>query len=208
MKVAVKTLFKNTDLTKALPWILIVAGVIGLLCSLNLTIDKMEILKDPHYKAICDINPVISCGSVMNSKQAELFGFDNSFLGLSAFTVLITTGFTLLAGAKLKRWYWSGLQKGTMLGVIFVHWLIYNSLFRIHSLCPFCMVIWTITITTFWYVTLYNIQERHLVLHGRLAKAASFARRHHADIIILWFLIILGLILKQFWYYYGPKLGF
>ncbi len=200
--------FKGTTLTKALPWILIIAGTVGLLCSFNLTVDKMEVLKNPNFKPICDLNPVLSCGSVMDSKQAEAFGFDNSFMGLAAFSVLVTVGVTILAGAKFKRWFWLGLQAGASGGVLFVLWLAYNSLYRIHSLCPFCMVVWVMTIITFWYVTLYNIQEKHVVLTGRAARVAAFARQHHLDLLILWFLIILGLILNQFWYYYGPKLGF
>lgn len=199
---------RETSLTKALPWILILCGVIGLLCSFILTVDKMEVLKDPNYQPICNINPVLSCGSVMNSKQAEMFGFDNTFMGLAGFAVLITIGAVLLAGAQMKRWFWRGLQAGITGGVLFVHWLMYNSLYRIHSLCPFCMVVWVVVITLFVYITLYNIQHRHIRLKERFVPAYEFARRHHLDIIIFWLLIIAGLILKQFWYYYGPRLGF
>jgi uncharacterized membrane protein len=199
---------RETNLARVLPWILILCGVIGLLCSFSLTVEKMDVLRNPNYHPICDLNPVLNCGSVMNSKQSEAFGFDNTFIGLAAFAVLITVGAVLLAGAKMERWFWRGLQAGVTGGVLFVHWLLYNSLYRIHELCPFCMVVWVITITTFIYVTLYNIQHRHIHLKERFMSAYEFARRHHIDILLLWLLIIAGLILKQFWYYYGPRLGF
>ena len=180
-----------------------VGGVIGLVCSFALTLDEIQLLKNPHYQPSCNLNPIISCGSVMKSAEAHTFGFPNPFIGLAAFAVLITTGVVLLGGAKLKRWYWLGLQAGTFLGVVFVHWLFYHTVYNIHALCPYCMVVWVVVITTFWYVTLYNIQAKHIRLQGRAASVAGFARRHHLDLLLLWFLVIAGLALKHFWYYYG-----
>ncbi|HEY5668306.1 MAG TPA: vitamin K epoxide reductase family protein [Candidatus Saccharimonadales bacterium] len=199
---------RETNLAKVLPWILILCGVIGFMASFTLTVDKMEILKNPNYNPICNINPVLSCGSVMKTKQAELFGFDNSFMGLAAFSVLITVGAAMVAGAQMKRWFWQGLQGGVTFGLIFVHWLILNSLYRIHSLCPFCMVVWVVTITTFVYVTLYNMEHGNIKLKEKHTKAFAFVKRHHVDLVLFWLLIIAALILKQFWYYYGPRLGF
>ena len=46
----------------------------------------------------------------------------------------------------LPRWYWAGLATGTLLGTAFVHWLIFQSLYRIGALCPYCMVVWAVTI--------------------------------------------------------------
>lgn len=199
---------RETNLAKVLPWILILCGVIGFMASFTLTVDKMEILKNPNFNPICNINPVLSCGSVMKTKQAELFGFDNSFMGLAAFSVLITVGAAMVAGAQMKRWFWQGLQGGVTFGLIFVHWLIFNSLYRIHSLCPFCMVVWVVTITTFVYVTLYNMEHGNIKLKEKHTKAFAFVKRHHVDLVLFWQLIIAALILKQFWYYYGPRLGF
>lgn len=194
---------KKLTLEKFLPWLLIVGGTIGLICSFVITYDKMRLLENPQFQPNCNLNPIISCGSVMQSKQGAAFGFPNPWIGLAAFAVLITVGVALLAGAKFKRWFWLGLEAGTILGLAFVHWLFYQSVYSIQSLCPYCMAVWVVTITTFWYVTLYNIQKGHIPLRGWAATAAAFARRHHLDILVLWLLIIAGLILKHFWYYYG-----
>lgn len=199
---------QKITLKKALPWILLIGGAIGLLCAAIITIDKIKLVENPSFKPICDLNPVLSCGSVMQSAQSHAFGFPNSLIGLAAFGILICVGASMLAGAQFKRWYWLALWSGTALGVIFVHWLMFQSLYRIHALCPFCMVVWVVTITSFWYVTLYNIREKHIALKGKLAVAGTFAQKHHLDILILWFLVIAGLILHKFWYYYGPLLGF
>jgi uncharacterized membrane protein len=202
------TLFgKTLSLEKALPWILIIGGAIGILCAAILTYDKIELLRNPSLVLNCDLDPIISCGSVIESPQAEAFGFPNTFIGLAGFPVMVTTGVILLAGmGRLKRWYWLGVQGGVLFGVGFVHWLFYQSVYNLNALCPFCMVVWVVTITMFWYVTLYNIQKGHIKLKGAALKAAGFAQRHHLDILVLWFVTIFALILKHFWYYYGEKI--
>ncbi len=190
-----------------MPYILVICGFIGLVCALVILYDKIELLKNPNFKPNCDLNPIISCGSVMESKQANAFGFPNPFIGVVGFSVVIATGMAILAGAtKLKRWYWLGLQAGTIFGLFFIHWLFFQSVYRINALCPYCMVVWIMTITLFWYVTLYNIQTGVIKLKGTPQKVGYFLRRHHLDILVLWLLIIAAFILKHFWYYYGTYL--
>jgi uncharacterized membrane protein len=193
---------------KILPWLLIICGAIGLAMAAIIMIEKVHLLQDPGFRPGCDLNPVISCGSVMESDQANAFGFPNPLIGLAAFPVLITTGVVMLTGFKPKRWYMIGLQLGTIFGLGFVHWLFFQSVYRINALCPYCIVVWMATITAFWYVLLYNLQMKHLVLKGAWAKFGTFLQKHHLDILILWFLVIFVLIMKHFWYYYGPHLGF
>jgi uncharacterized membrane protein len=201
-----KVFGRTLALQQILPWILIVGGIVGILSSAIITYDEIQLAKDPNFSPACNIDPVIGCGSITKSDQAHVFGFPNQFIGLAGYAVIVTTGVVLLAGAKLKRWYWLGLQLGLTLGILFIHWLITQSLYILGSLCPYCMAVWVATITMFWYVTLYNIQAGHIRLRGRLQKIAFFARRHHLDILVLWFLIIFALILKRFWYYYGDKI--
>lgn len=201
-------LFSTWRLDSVLPWLLVICGTIGLLAAAIILIDKIELIKNPNATFLCDLNPIISCGSIMESNQSHAFGFPNPIIGLAAFPVVIVTGVAMLAGAQLRRWYWLGLQFGTIFGLAFVHWLFFQSVWSINALCPYCMVVWVVTITTFWYVTLYNIEKQYIKLPASLQGAGKFARKHHLDILLLWFLIIAGLILHHFWYYYGPLLGF
>ena len=194
-------------LDKALPWILVAAGIIGLICSFIITYDKLQILSNPAFQPNCDLNPIISCGSVMQSDQANVFGFPNPIIGLSAFAVLLTVGAAMLAGATFKRWFWVGLQAGAVLGVIFVHWLAFQTTFRIGALCPYCIVVWIVTITSFWYLLHYNLAHGHIALRGKAGERIKFfIRRHHLDILLVWLLVIAVVILKHFWYYFGRNL--
>ena len=189
-------------LTQTLPYILIILGMIGLAAAFIILYEKLHILANPNYKPSCSINPIISCGSVMSSKQGSVFGFPNPILGLIGFSVVITTGMALLAGAKLKRWFWLGLQAGVLFGIVFVHWLFYQSVYNIQALCPYCVVVWSAMIPLFWYTTLYNLRERNIPTPKRLKKPVAFMQKYHADILLVWFLIIIGLILEHFWYYW------
>ena len=58
----------------------------------------------------------------------------------------MVTGVLARRQSSLPRWYWVGLAVGTLLGAVFVHWLIFQSLYRIGALCPYCMVVWAVTI--------------------------------------------------------------
>lgn len=175
--------------------LLIVGGLIGLTSAFVLTVEKLALLADPTYVPSCSINPVLSCGSVMASPQAEAFGFPNPLLGLIGFTAVAVTGAALLAGATLPRWYRYGLQAGVTLGALFVHWLAFQSLYRIGALCPYCLVVWATTIPIFWYVTLDNL--RHL--SGRRGRAISRVRQFHGAILTAWVLVIVVAIAARFW---------
>ena len=130
---------KNLTLQKALPWILLVGGIIGYACAFIIMLDKVKLADNPHFIPSCNLNPIISCGSVMKSKQATAFGFPNPFIGLGAFPVVAVVGGAMLAGARFRRWFWLGFVGGLGLGLGFAYWLLFESIYRIHALCPFCL---------------------------------------------------------------------
>lgn len=189
-----------------LPWLLMVSGIIGLLASIMLTYDQVRIWQNPHYQPGCDLNPLISCGSVITSGQGELFHIPGPFFGLITFPVIITIGVAILAGARFKRWFWQGLQAGAAAGVLFALWMFWESLFRIHALCPFCLTVDVVMYVLFWYVTLYNLGEEHIKTPSWLARSVQFSRRHHLDILLVWFLAVAAYTIYHFWYYFGKHI--
>lgn len=194
---------KKRTLTDIFPWLLIGAGSLGLLSAIILTIEKVHLLKNPSANLSCDLNPIIACGSVINTHQASAFGFPNPIIGIAGFAIVLTIGMAMLAGARFKRWFWLGLQLGAIFGVCFVTWLQYQSIYNIGALCPYCMVVWSVTIPTFIYVTLYNLREGHLVLPARLSAIKTFLSKYHVEILVTWYLLIALAILEHFWYYWS-----
>lgn len=194
---------RKWTLKTVLPWLILVCGLIGIAASLALTIERFDALQNPSYRPVCNLNPIFSCSTVSSSDQAHAFGFYNPFLGLIGYSAVATIGIALLAGAKFKKWLWRFIEIGLVFAVGFITWLQFQTLYRIGALCLFCMIAWAATIPLFWYTTLYNLQTGYIKTPKRLERPMAFVRRHHADILIVWFLIIIALILKRFWYYWS-----
>lgn len=185
---------------------MLVCGIIGVLCAGILTVEKIQLIKDPHAQLACDLNPIVACGSVINTSQASAFGFPNPLIGLVGFGMVAVIGAAMLAGATFRRWFWLCVQAGVIFGIVFVTWLQYQSLYVIGALCPFCMVVWSVMIPLFLYVTLYNLRQGHIKVAAKLQPASAFLQRHHGDVLLLWYLVIIGLILNRFWYYWSTLL--
>ncbi|OJZ66725.1 hypothetical protein BRW64_09710 [Mycolicibacterium diernhoferi] len=178
----------------------LIAGVLGLAAAAALTVEKIEILIDPSYIPSCSLNPVLSCGSVMITPQASVFGFPNSLIGIVGFTVVLVTGVLAVARVSLPRWYWAGLAIGTALGTVFVHWLIFQSLYRIGALCPYCMVVWVVTIPLL-------VIAASIALRADTATGVAGALyQWRWSLVALWFTAVLLMILVRFWNYWSTLL--
>nr|WP_221317941.1 vitamin K epoxide reductase family protein [Mycobacterium sp. AZCC_0083] len=175
-------------------WVLI-AGVVGLAAAFTLTIEKIKLLENPAYVPSCSINPVLSCGSVMVTPQAAAFGFPNPLIGIVAFSVVVVSGVLAIAKVPLPRWYWAGLAVGTTLGVVFIHWLIYQSLYTIGALCPYCMVVWTVTIPLLVVVASIAVPPTSGVVRA--------LHQWRWSLVALWFTGLILLILVRFWDYWS-----
>jgi uncharacterized membrane protein len=193
---------KEITLQKVLPYIIIICGILGFIASFALTYDKIQVLKDPSYNPNCNINPVLSCGSVMKTEQASLFGVPNTIFGIAGFSVLITVGIMMLAGAKFAKWFWWGLQAGVTAGFFFFVYLFFQGVYRIGAICPWCFVVWMIMLPLFLYVSLYNLREKNITLPKNFDNVVSFAQRYHGDILASMYVVIFLILLTHFWYYW------
>ena len=183
-----------------------IAGSLGLAAAFTLLVEKIELLTDPTYVPSCSINPILSCGSVMKTDQAEAFGFPNPIIGVAGFAVILTVGMARLAGAEFRRWFWWGLQAGVTFAVVFVLWLIFRSLFRIDPLRPYCMVVWVVTIPLFWYTTLHNVRACRADRRSSDTTIARTLAEYHGVALTVWYLTIAALIAQRFWDYWSTLL--
>lgn len=187
-------------------WLMALTGIIGWLASLRLAIDDWLVLKDPTYRPTCNISPVVGCGSAMASWQGNLFGFPNMLLGLGAFAAVASLGVAVLAGARLHRLLWLALNAGTLVGIGFAHWLIFQSLFELNRLCPYCAVVWVITIALFWYVTLHNLKHGVIPVPARGRGLLNLVLETHWILLAAWYGLIVVLVLTRFWSYWSSLL--
>ena len=184
---------------RLLGWILAVCGGIGLIAAFTLTVEKFELATDPAYTPTCSINPIVNCGSVMDTPQAVVFGFPNSLLGIAGFSALIAVA--VLMGSRPPTWVMIGLQSGLTGAVVFVHWLILQSLYRINALCPYCMAVWVVVVVAFWYVSLRNAD--HVCPSGRARRALDVVLTVHTVVPLVWAMAVIALIIERFWWYWS-----
>ena len=194
-------------LARLTAWVLTVGGVVGTAAAFALILDRIALLEDPAFIPSCNISPLLSCGSVMTSPQAEAFGFPNPLIGLVAFPVVTTIGVITLAGGAVPRWVWLGLQVGALGGLVFVHWLIAQSLYVIGTLCPYCMAVWVVTIAVFCYTTLHNLRSGRLPVPLSWRRATSGLTTYHGLLVTSWLLVIVVLIAARFWSYWTGLIG-
>jgi uncharacterized membrane protein len=164
-----------------------------------LTIDTIKLIEDPNIELPCNINPLLSCKSVASTWQSEIFGFPNPLLGIIAFSMLLVIGILLQNGGKLTKNFWILANYGNLASILFVIWFIYQSVYKIGSLCLYCMTVWTVTWPIFLYTLIWSSGENYINLGDKLSKLLY---KHHTAIFIGWYLIIILLILIRFREYF------
>lgn len=133
----------------------IIAGVIGWIASFELLTERIKTLANPSYVPNCDLSVLVTCGPNMSSWQGSVFGFSNTILGVTMFVAPIFVGVSLLAGARFAAWWWMLYQLGNLFGISLVFWLFSQSVFVLGTLCPWCMVVWSMMIPL-WWITLFR----------------------------------------------------
>jgi len=195
-------LLRVRRLRHANAWIygtMLFSACLSLTASFVLSVDAMRLAADPGTALSCNINAVISCGTVATSWQAHLFGFPNAFLGLVAEPVVITIAVASLGGVRFPRWFMFSAQVVYTIGVAFAYWLFYQSMFVIGALCPWCLLV-TVSTTLVWStLTRVNIRDNNLYLPARTHETWKGYIDADFDVIVvvIWILIlVLGTILK------------
>ena len=173
----------------ALAIFLVVAGALGWWAAFSLTVDKFILLQDPDAELGCNISLLVQCGKNLGSAQGAVFGFPNPLIGLGGFVAPIAVGVSLLAGARFARWFWIAFNVGLAGALAFVIWLISQSFFVLGTLCPWCMLVWSVTIPLFWVVTLRNLAEG--VYGDGAVRVGTALRSWQIPIVILSYAIVI-----------------
>src|SRR5665648_230936 len=116
---AIKKFYKHDDKNlKDNRWIftsMLVGEILGLIAAFVLSVEALELAKNPNAALSCSVNVILNCATVAKHPTATLFGFPNSFLGMIAEPVVITVAIAGLAGIKLSLIH---ISEPTRLGMI------------------------------------------------------------------------------------------
>ena len=158
--------------------LLVVGGLLGFLAAFELTLDKFQALEHPAsvHHLNCDVSVIVQCSLNLGSAQGSAFGFPNPVIGLAGYFTVLVVGMAILAGAQFARWFWLVFNFGLTFAIAFVIWLMSQSIFILGTLCPWCMVVWVVTIPTFLSVTLYNFSTGAIPSNARFQKFATATR--------------------------------
>ena len=180
--------------------VMLLSSVASLVASFVLAVEAIALAEDPSATFNCDINAVLSCGTVASSWQASVFGFPNAYLGLVAEPVVITIAVASLAGVRFPRWFMLGAQVGYAFGLALAYWLFYQAMFNIGALCPWCLLITVATTLVFFEMTHVNIRDDNLYLPRKAQRMLSAALEAKLDVmvVIAWLLVLALLVLVKY----------
>ncbi len=151
---------------------LIIAGVVGWWAAFSLTMERFRQLMDGGQARILRLQRARPVHANLKSWQAASSAFE-PIIGLAAWIAPIVVGVAILAGARFARWFWILFWVGIVGALAFVIWLISQSIFVLGTLCPWCMVTWSVVIPTFFAVTLHLLREGILPVGRKTREAAA-----------------------------------
>lgn len=168
---------------------MLVGSILSLIASFVLSVEAIELARNPDAVLSCSINTFLNCATVGLHPSAHLFGFPNAFLGLIAEPIVMTVAIAGLASVKFPRAFMFTAQIFYTLGFIFAYYLLFVSMFVIGTLCPWCLVV-TVTTTFVWFsITRYNIRENNLYLPKKLSEKAQKFINKDFDKLTLFLLV-------------------
>jgi len=188
--------------------VLLLCALLGFVASFVLTYDKIELLKDPQTAISCNINPIISCTSAMSSAPSEILGIPNSLFGLIAYTALIAVTALLLLGNKLTAVTWKLILATGAIGTLFIHYLIIQSLFFLHIICPWCFALWIATpIMLACLIRLFSGTDHAQRLVGRQKRLLAVVLKYITPALVLWYCSLFAAVLLLFWDFWASLLA-
>ncbi len=173
---------------------MLAGGIVGTTASFLETIEYQQLLKNAHASLACNLNSVFSCGNVLNAWQSKVFGFPNSMMCMLFFTLMASAGLIGLTGSTLAPRLRLLLHSIALFFLGFGTWFMWQSTFRIVSLCILCLFCFSGLLAINWTWLRLNIDI--------LPLPASWRRRMHkvvqqgADTFIwLTFAIVIAFIM-------------
>ena len=179
---------------------MLVFGIIGLVVSFILTIEKFHLLQNPDALLSCSINIVLNCSTVMQTWQSSVFGFPNMLIGLMGYPVVIAVAIAGLIGVKFPRQFLIAANICYLLGALFAYWLFFQSVYAIEVLCPWCLVITFATTILLATITHYNLRENTFRFNKKSNKIIqNFLEKDFGKLATAcWVIVLITLVFIKF----------
>jgi len=183
--------------------ILLVVSIIGLLAGVVLLRDTFEVARNPDFSPVCNINPVLSCTSVMAAPQAQIFGLPSATLGIMGYSALLAFAALVVMGVKMPRKVWLAGMVAAALGLLFAVHLYITSIFELSTLCLWCFTTWVATIAVFWAFLTHCLASGYFMVKNWhapkwMCALAKFWVNNAGLVLAIWYAALIFSILLKF----------
>jgi uncharacterized membrane protein len=166
-------------------WAIAVAAPIGMAATITQVVERIALAEDPQASFLCDINGTFACGNVLTAWQSSVFGpIPNSVIGLTVFTIMLTTAAGTLLGARLSRPAWGVATFLAAFMAAFVVWFLAQTTFSIQRVCLYCLVIGAMVLVINMSVWRVGYGLGFLDDGNRLLTTAGWLVRGGTDVVV------------------------
>ncbi len=165
--------------------LIVAATAVGMAATITQLVERVTLAENADAVLLCDINGTFSCGNVLTSWQASVFGpIPNAAIGLSVFALTLGVAGAGLLGSSLSKATWAVATFFAGFMAAFTVWFLAQTAFVIEAVCLYCLVIGTMVLLV--NLAWWRIGDRLGYLSGnRFLEGASWLVRGGTD-IVLW----------------------
>jgi len=183
--------------------ILVVTSIIGLIAAFVLLRDTLEVALNPNFTPICNINPILSCTSVMAAPESKILGIPSAAFGIAGYSALLAFAALLVVGVKVPRRVWLAGFIAATIGLAFVVHLYITSIFTLGTICLWCLTTWVVTIATFWAILTHCLRQGYFMIKGWhapswLCALGKFWVNNAGLVLAIWYALLIFSILIKF----------
>jgi len=128
---------------------LILLAIAGIAVSVHLTMFHFELLSNPDYQSICNINATIDCDKVNTSPYAKIWGIPLGLYGVGFYTVILVLGAFSFSKKEPHKHAPELIFGLSSLAVLLSIGLAYISAEIIGAWCLFCIGLYAINLGLF-----------------------------------------------------------
>lgn len=182
----VSAYIKTVKQQRTIYYIMTAGGVIGIAAAFLQTIEKIALLKNKDAILSCNLNGVFSCTNVLNSWQSAVFGFPNSLMCLTLFTIFASIALVGASGGTLPRNVRLSTQTLSLLTLGFAVWFLTQSIYVINALCILCIFCFVGLLLVNWGWLRLNATDLPIGKRGRQVLARGIGT---GTDIFAWFML-------------------
>lgn len=119
--------------------VMTIGGAVGMLAAFLQTLEKLILISNSNAVLPCNFNSVFSCSAVLNAWQSSVFGFPNSIMCLTLFTIFTAVALVGATGGTISKGMRLGTQALSLFTLGFALWFLWQSTYVISALCIFCL---------------------------------------------------------------------